>query len=195
MKHHVSYLKHIKGTYLLLDLLWLLAGLVLLIWPKFSSNLICYALGILCAIYGVVKLFGYFSKDPYKLAFQFDLALGIFLLILGAVLLFFSEALLSLLPIVVGILAVVNGVFRLQSALDAKRFGMGKWWVLLSLSLVNIVLGVILLLRPFQSAMLVIRFMGLSILLSGLQDLTTTAYTVNTKSNGIIIDVDDFREV
>lgn len=195
MKRHISDLKHIKGTYLLLDGLWLLAGLVLLIWPKFSSDLICHALGILCAVYGVVKLFGYFSRDPYKLAFQFDLALGIFLLILGAVFLFFSEALLSLLPIIVGLIAVINGVFRLQSAIEARRFGMEKWWILLVFSLVNVILGVVLLLRPFQSAMLAVRLMGLSILLSGLQDLTATAYTVNTRSNGTIIDVDDFREV
>ena len=195
MKHRFSNLKHVKGTYLLLDLLWLLAGLVLLIWPRFSSGLVCTVLGVLCCVYGVVKLFGYFSRDPYKLAFQFDLALGIFFLILGGVLLFFSETLLSLLPVFIGVLGVVNGVFRFQSAMDARRFGLGKWWVLLLLSLAATVPGVILLLRPFQSAMLAIRFVGLTLLINGVQDMTATAYTVNTKPNGIVIDVDQFREV
>ena len=195
MKRHASYLRQIKWIYLLLDLLWLLAGLALLIRPGFSSMFICRCLGVLCLVYGVIKLFGYFSKDPYRLAFQFDLALGIFFLVLGAALLFFSHALLSLLPVLVGVFTVVSGVFKLQTAFDARRFGMGKWWGMLLLSLAVLAIGAILLVRPFQSAMLAVRFMGLAILLSGIQDLTTTAYTVKTKPNGVIIDVDDFREV
>ena len=195
MTRRFFHLKQIKGTYLLLDILWLLGGLALLIWPDTSTTLICRALGILCAIYGVVKLFGYFSKDPYRLAFQFDLALGIFCLILGIVLLFFSNTLLCLLPVLVGLFTVVSGAFKLQTALEAKRFGMEKWWAMLLLSLAVIAVGAVLLVRPFQSAMLAFQFMGLAIVLYGIQDLTTTAYTVKTKPNGIIIDVDDFREV
>lgn len=188
-------LKHVKGTYLLLSLLWLLAGLALLIWPGFSSEVICYALGALCVAYGVVKLLGYLSKDPYRLAFQFDLALGILCIVMGCVLLFFSKAVISMLPILVGIFTLVSGVFKLQTAFDAKRFGMSKWWGLLLLSLLTMIIGVILLLRPFESAMLAIRFMGLAILADGVQDLTSTAYTVKTKPNGTVIDVDDFWEV
>ena len=152
-------------------------------------------LGGLCLVCGIGKLLGYFSKDPYRLAFQFDLALGILCLVLGIILIFFSRAILSLLPVIVGIYTVVSGVFKLQTAFEAKRFGMNKWWGMLLISLVTIAIGVVLFLRPFSSAMLVIRFMGLAILADGIQDLTATAYTVNTKSNGIIIDVDDFREV
>ncbi|MFQ9732082.1 MAG: hypothetical protein ACLT8X_11075 [Mediterraneibacter faecis] len=35
--------------------------------------------------YGIIKMIGYFSKDLYCLAFQYDLACGIFLIILGVV--------------------------------------------------------------------------------------------------------------
>ena len=114
---------------------------------------------------------------------------------LGLLLIFFSGAILSLLPAIVGIYTVVSGVFKLQTAFEAKHFGLSKWWGMLLISLVTIALGVVLLLRPFSSAMLLIRFMGLAILADGIQDLTTTAYTVKTKPNGIIVDVDDFREV
>lgn len=195
MNRRSSHLKQIKGTYLLLTGLWLLSGLVLLVWPRFSSSLICTVLGVLCAVYGVIKLFGYFSRDPYKLAFQFDLALGILCLIFGAVLLFFPEALLSLLPVLIGLFSLVSGVFKLQTAFEAKRFGMRKWWGMLLLSLVTIAAGAVLLVQPFQSALLAIRFIGLAVLVTGFQDLATTAYTVNTRSNGVIIDVDDFREL
>ena len=195
MKRVSPHLQKIKWVNLLLSALWLLCGLALLLWPRISSEIICYVLGVLCLICGVGKLLGYFSKDLYRLAFQFDLALGILCLVLGLLLIFFSGAILSLLPAIVGIYTVVSGVFKLQTAFEAKHFGLSKWWGMLLISLVTIALGVVLLLRPFSSAMLLIRFMGLAILADGIQDLTTTAYTVKTKPNGMIVDVDDFREV
>ena len=194
MDKHTSHLRHIKGVYLLLDILWFLSGLILMIWPGFSSKLICSVLGILCVVCGAVKLFSYFSKDPYRLAFQFDLALGIFGLILGAVLIFRSKTILSLLPVLVGLFTVVSGVFKLQTAMDARRFGLRKWWGMLLLSILTILMGAVLLLRPFGTALLAIRFMGLAMVLYGIQELTTTAYTVNTRSNGIIIDVEEYQE-
>ena len=189
-----SHLRRVKGVYLLLDILWFLAGLGLLIRPAFSSELICRAVGVLAVIYGGVKLFGYFSKDPYRLAFQFDLALGIFCLVFGLVLIFFSKAVLSLLPVLLGLFTVVSGAFKIQTALDAKRFGMPKWWTVLLLAVCSVALGIVLLLYPFGTALLAIRFMGLAMILYGIQELTSTAYTVNTKPNGIVIDVDDFKE-
>ena len=46
---------------------------------------ICLIFGIYMIIYGAVKIMGYFAKDAYQLAFQFDLALGIVIAIVGIV--------------------------------------------------------------------------------------------------------------
>ena len=191
----MKHLRQIKGTYLLLTLLWLLAGVALLLFPAISSELICTGLGILCLIYGIVKIVGYFSKDPYKLAFQFDLALGILCLVLALVLIFFQKGILSLLPTIVGIFTVVSGVFKLQTALEARRFGMNKWWGLLALSIITILLGLLLLIHPFKAAMLVVRIMGLALIFGAVEDLATTAYMVRPPKQDDIIDVDDFWEV
>ena len=182
MQNPFSRLRRVKGTYLIFSILSLLLGLALLLFPGISSRVICYLLGGLSLAWAAVKLIGYFTKDPYRLAFQFDLALGIFCLVLGLVLIFFSKAVLSFLPVIVGIYTVVSGVFKLQTAFEARRFGIGSWiWMLLA----------------SETALLGIRLMGLAILLGGIEDLTATACTVNTKKheNGTVIDVDDFWEV
>ena len=188
-------LKAVKYAYSIFACALIAFGLAVLLKGWFPAEPFMLFGGILMIGFGAIRILGYFSKDPYRLAFQFDLALGILCLVLGIILIFFSRAILSLLPVIVGIYTVVSGVFKLQTAFEAKRFGMNKWWGMLLISLVTIAIGVVLFLRPFSSAMLVIRFMGLAILADGIQDLTATAYTVNTKPNGIIIDVDDFREV
>ena len=197
MKSPIRNLRSVKRTYLLFSCLWILLGLALLLFPGLSSRIICYALGGLCLVWSVVKLIGYFSRDPYRLAFQFDLALAVLCLILGLVLIFFSKAVLSFLPVIVGIYTVVSGVFKLQTAFEARRFGIGSWiWMLLA-SVAAIAVGALVLVLPYQTALLGIRLMGLAILLGGIEDLTATACTVNTKKheNGTVIDVDDFWEV
>ena len=37
--------------------------------------------------YGIIKIIGYFSKDLYCLAFQYDFACGVFLIVLGMIVL------------------------------------------------------------------------------------------------------------
>ena len=64
MKRVSPHLQNIKWVNLLLSALWLLCGLVLLLWPRISSEIICYVLGVLCLFCGIGKLLGRFSRDP-----------------------------------------------------------------------------------------------------------------------------------
>lgn len=48
-----------------------------------SALFFCRVIGAVSLFYGVSKILGYFSHDLYNLAFQFDLALGVFTLIFG----------------------------------------------------------------------------------------------------------------
>ena len=49
-------------------------GILLVALPDFSAELFCRILGIIMLLFGLIKMIGYFSKDLYRLAFQFDLA-------------------------------------------------------------------------------------------------------------------------
>ena len=70
-------IKGIKNMYSVLTACLIIVGLVLLAIPGIALNAVCIIFGIYLIIYGVVKIIGYFAKDVYQLAFQFDLALGI----------------------------------------------------------------------------------------------------------------------
>ena len=53
------------------------AGLALMIWPDVSASVLCAALGVIFMLCGAVRLAGYCANDLYRLAFQFDLAVGL----------------------------------------------------------------------------------------------------------------------
>ena len=58
-------------------------GLLLALRPGLSLFLIGRVVGATMVVFGIVKLVGYFAKDLYRLAFQFDLAFGILLIIVA----------------------------------------------------------------------------------------------------------------
>ena len=174
----MNLIRYLKGAFLILSVGFMAGGACLLIHPDISAVTICMALGVLSILYGAVRLAGYFSNDLYRLAFQFDLAVGILSILIGLILLLHPDRVLVYLPIVTGVFILVDSVLRLQTAMDAKHFGMGKWWVILLVSLGGAALGKLLLLRPFESGLTLVRLLGLTLLLDGGENLLTGLFTV-----------------
>lgn len=174
----MRFVRSAKAGFVLLSAALILGGGCLLIWPGVSATAICIALGVVSVFYGIIRLLGYFSNDLYRLAFQFDLAVGLLTIILGGVLILHPRDVLSNLPIVIGLILLVDSVLRLQTAIDAKHFGMGKWWLILVLAIGGAALGTALLLRPYDSGRVLVRLVGLTLLIDGCENLLACLYTV-----------------
>lgn len=187
-------LRSIKTGFIAVSAALIALGLWLFVCPGVSSATICVVLGAVSVLYGIIKLLGYFSNDLYRLAFQFDLAVGILSIILGLLLILRPDAVLSFLPTVVGVFILVDSILRFQTSIDAKHFGMDKWWGILLISCAGAVLGVLLLFRPFESAMAMIRLIGLTLMIDGVENLVTCAYTVKvprrSAADPTVIDAD-----
>ena len=82
-----GWIRAAKSGYIATSMLWCAAGLLLIFLPGTSVKILCMAAGGLLTVCGIIKIIGYFSKDLYRLAFQFDLALGLLCLLLGLILL------------------------------------------------------------------------------------------------------------
>lgn len=173
--------KNFKRTYILLCLIFVLSGICMIIYPVLFAYAICYVLGGICVLYGIMRLVGYFSKDLYKIAFQFDLALGIASVILGCALIFCSKEILSFIPLIIGVFTLISAALKIQSAFDAKKFGLKKWWVLLVFSLLTLGLGLFLIVCPFKSMALLIVMLGITLMTDGIQSLFLILYTVKYK--------------
>ena len=59
---------------------------------------------------------------------------------------------MSFLCIVFGIPVLADGLFKIQIALDAKRFGIEKWWIVMLLAALTCVIGLLLVIRPSEAA-------------------------------------------
>lgn len=143
----VKLIKTAKAVYIGASAVFCALGVLLLCVPV-SAEGMNRALGAALVLAGGGKLLGYFSKDLYRLAFQYDLALGILLLALGVSLLVEQREAGRFLYTAMGVTVLAEGLFKAQTAFDAKRFGLAHWQMLLSLALVTGAAGIALTVWP-----------------------------------------------
>lgn len=185
----MKFISRIKIAYSFISVGLILMGLCFTFFPEISALTMCYCIGAVSIVFGIIKLMGYFSNDVYRLAFQFDLSLGIFMIVLGAVEVIRPRALIGLLPFMLGILVLVDGLFKIQTALDSKKFGLKKWWISLAFGIIAGIVGIFLILDPFEGNKILTILLGLTLVIDGVQNLWMVFYTVRSrkaKDNDII---------
>ena len=128
----------------------------------------------------MTKLSGYFAKDLFQLAFQFDLALGIVSIVLGIIIIEKTEYIIEILSTAIGIFMLVDGALKIQTAVEAKHFGIERWWLILVMSFVVTFVGILLLVTPFETAGMIVRLIGLNLSLDGILNLFVVRNTVET---------------
>lgn len=160
-----------KVGYIILSTLFCVLGVLVMAMPQATLSVLHWVLGGFLILFGAVKLVGYFSKDLYRLAFQYDMALGALLLVLGVITLARPALTLDLLCVMLGVPLLADGLFRVQMALDAKRFGIPQWWLILALAILLGGFGVSLLVAPGRSAQLLTVLLGLGLFSEGLLNL------------------------
>ena len=174
----VTPMRIAKIGYIVMSVMFCIAGALFIALPDISITMIGISMGIAMIVFGIVKLVGYFSRDLFRLAFQFDLELGILLLVLGLIVLIRPDDLMTFICIALGISILTDGLFKVQIALDSKRFGIKSWWVILALAVVAGTIGVLLIFRSAKSAKFLTVLLGVSILAEGILNLYTVISTV-----------------
>ena len=179
----VAPMRVAKTGYIAVSILLAVLGIVLIAWPTFSVNALGVICGILLILFGGVKLVGYFSKDLYRLAFQYDMPFGILLIILGIIMLIHPGNLASFICVVFGLSVLISSLFNIQAALDAKKFGINQWWLIFALSVIAAVWGLILVFRPSEAADVMAVLLGITLLFESAVNICTVVTSVKIVKN------------
>ena len=174
----VTPMRIAKIGYIVMSVLFCLAGVLFIAMPEISAKIIGICIGISMILFGTVRLIGYFSKDLYRLAFQFDLEFGILMMILGVTVLFNPENLMAFICVAIGISILLDGLFKIRIALDSKQFGIKSWWLILALAIVTGVIGVFLIFDSATGSEVMTVALGLTLLSEGVLNLSTVISTV-----------------
>ena len=176
-------MKAAKAGYIILSVVLCAAGVLCVVWPEISASVLGILCGAVLILFGIVRIVGFFSRDLYRLAFQYDFAIGVMMILLGVVMLLRPEGLMDFICVALGVYALVGSLFKIQMAVDSKRFGLSSWWLILLLAGVTGAFGGVLVFRPGAGAPALTILLGVSLFTEGLLNLSTALTAVKIVRN------------
>lgn len=172
----MKFFRELKWDALLTGILYILLGIVALVIPETMERTLGYLLAVVLILAGAVSMIGYLLRDAHQNYYHNDFLYGLLGIGAGILVLFKVDFIIALIPFLLGILVLVSGCSKLQDVIDMKRMEYGNWIVMLVFAIVNVVLGILLMCNPFQSANLLFRLIGIGLIFSGVTDCFTTCY-------------------
>lgn len=170
-------LKTIKGSYIAASVVYIIIGIVLLLFPEMSLKVVCGIFGTVILLFGLLRIFSYIRNRDVGFIGQFELALGIVFSVIGGFLLWKPGVILSILPIVIGIYIIFDSLQNFKQALDLYKVSYDKWWLMLILSMILALLGVIIVLNPFETVEVSVMFIGGIFVFDGISNIISILFT------------------
>lgn len=161
-------LKKLKADIILSALLCAVLGIVLLLWPEATIDLVCKILAVGLIIMGAVQITSYFTDRSIH---PFAGALGLLLVLVGIWIFLRPGSIVSIVPIVIGVILCVHGIQDLKLSFETKENGYGNWWSMLIIAAVSLLFGVICIVNAFGMIKLALRFIGIALIYDGVSDL------------------------
>lgn len=163
-------LKKIRNTTVVSTLLFVVLGVVMLVWPDSSALAICYVLGTMALLCGLIEIVCYFVRTENRF-FATGLVSGILSALLGLYILWMPHVILVFLYLLLGILLLVFGCSKVADALTVRRFALTGWWIPLLLGAITIILGALVLCNPFSAAATLMVAIGIGLIVEGVLDI------------------------
>ena len=159
--------KPVQKALILSAIVYIVVGLLLVIWPDQARKIVIYAIGVAALFYGGYRIVDFFSRKEHLSGVQIGVALGIGCIMLGLFLLFKANVVVELLATVIGVAVIIDSVLRLQIALNLRLIGEKGWIALIATAFLTLVFGILLLFNPFTAIRVATVIGGASLLADG----------------------------
>ncbi len=166
-----EFIRNMKVSYLLSAILYVALGVVLLIWPTLTKDIICFIFGVLLTAYGLITIISFLIHDSRLGNFRLELVIGVVAAAAGVLFLARPEFVTAIIPVILGVYIIIDALLNLRRALELRRMLYERWWIVVILSVGSIALGVLILLRPGLTADALIMLIGGVFVYTGLSDL------------------------
>ena len=164
-------MSQLKKSKLIAGIVSAVLGGVLLFWPGLTMSLICQFLGAALGVTGVLTAAVFFTQpkdSPFRAA---SLIAGIPLALLGVFIFLRPAFLIEFIPVVVGAIVLFDGAMNLLETFDLMKQKYDKWWISIIFAVLTILLGMLLIIRPFGVARFVMQAIGVIMLYNGISDI------------------------
>lgn len=171
-------MKEIKKSIMISSLLYILIGILLVIFPALPFKLITYVIAGVLALAGIIMVITFFTKDISDTNNN-GIFTGMIALFVAAFACWKVDMIVSLIPLVLGFIVVISGILTLQDAVNTMRIRSISWVALLVTALVKIGLGLFAIFYTFDAIELTVRIIGIGFIISGVSDFIVAKVVAN----------------
>ena len=176
MSERKNKVKTFKRDFIFTALALIVVGAMFIFMPNSSIKLICYITASLLCVWGIIKLFMYFSQVREEIFGSYGLVMSIALIIGGVSIFINPEFFQNIIAVFFGCVLIIDGVMKIQYSIDLARIGAKFWGVVLIAAVLMIAMGFIIVFNPFFGAVAFMIFSGIALVANGVSDLLTALY-------------------
>ncbi len=173
--------RNLKSWSVLSAITMIAIGLILMIFPGVSLNVVCTVMGIAFIAWGAIRILSYFLLSIEEFMYRSDMIAGLLFILGGILMLVRQNIVLDIIPILLGLVIVISGITKLQNAVIAKRIGYDGATLYMILALISIVFGFVIMffLSGTLAAKTLFVLIGAGLVYSGGSDLYVTLFISN----------------
>lgn len=174
-------LKQIKWTDVLMSLAYVVAGVLLILFPDISASVISWIIGVTLIVYGIVSLTAYFLADIRETLYNNNFVIGLMTIVFGLVVIVKRDMIMNLIPFILGLVIVSSGLVKLHRSIIASRIHYNASLTYALLGVVSIVVGLIVMffLSGQTTQNIIFIVIGCGLVYSGLSDLFIQFFLAN----------------
>ena len=181
MQNLSTKVKKMSITSIVFSLLFIVTGVFLLLKPETAINIVCYVLGVILVLWGVVSIIQFFSDKNSTNYLSLNFIFGSFVFIFGIIILIKPSIIASIVPLLLGVWMVINGVTKLSYSLSVYKVSKNIFSIIGALLIV--IFGVTLIFNPFEGAKALTQIIGIALIVYSLLDLAESiSISISLKS-------------
>lgn len=164
-----KFFTKLKWKNIIAAILAIVVGVLFIILPKDSADVLCLIAGILLIFAGSFTLVAYIFSGFFLGAHL--LIVGIMLILLGTFCLANPENIMEVLTVLFGLYIVIDGATSIVDSVYCAKAKIKGWGLLLVLAILSIGLGTVVMFSTFDTIMI---FAGCSLIIDGVCDIIET---------------------
>lgn len=153
---------------IIMAVLFMIVGVILLIWPKSSLDTISYIIGTFLLIYGIYNFIDSFTINPIFCFIQ--MTSSVLSVVLGIIIFLNPNLFENLIPILLGIFFIINGSFKTRLSFIIKDIS-NNWILPLITSILMVLCGFLLIVNPKVSAIMITTMIGIILIIYSISDI------------------------
>lgn len=186
-------LKKIYRVSLASSIIFLIFGLFLVFQTEGVIRTVSIFMGSLLFIIGIVPIVNYFKNRLANFFSSAGLLYGIFSVVAGLLILFNTKILATIIPILSGVWMIINSVNKIQIAMELRDNNIKSWLITFIFSILILILGVLFIINPFASAVLLGKTIGIFIVIYAILDIVDSVI-IKLKAKDVINQIIEIKE-